>query len=137
MPVDTKQVMDAAENLGNLLAQHPAVEKYKNAQKAVTDDAEAGRLLADFDRQIEGLARQEQTGRPITDAQRMQLEAIQTRLAQNLKVKAWNMAQVEFADLIRKVGQTYQRPLADATASRAAAGAAAAGGPKLTMPRPN
>jgi cell fate (sporulation/competence/biofilm development) regulator YlbF (YheA/YmcA/DUF963 family) len=132
MPVDTKQIMDAAENLGNLLAQHPAVEKYKNAQRAVTDDPEASRLLGEFDRQIESLARLEQSGRPITDAQRMTLESIQTRLASNLKVKAWNMAQVEFADLIRKVGQTYQRPLAEATASRAAAG-----GPKLTMPRPS
>jgi len=131
MAVDTQQVMDAAEKLGQLLAQHPAVEKYKSAQKSVSDDPEASRLLAEFDRQLETLSRQEQTGHPITDAQRMQLETIQSRLVSNLKVKAWNMAQVEFVDLLRKVGQTYQRLLADS-----APAAAGAGGPKLTMPRP-
>jgi cell fate (sporulation/competence/biofilm development) regulator YlbF (YheA/YmcA/DUF963 family) len=134
MPVDTKQIMDAAESLGKLLAQHPAVEKYKSAQKAVTEDAEASRLLAEFDRQIEALGRLEQSGRPITDAQRMQLESIQSRLVSNIKVKAWNMAQVEFVDLLRKVGQTYQRPLADAAPP---AGGGGGGGPKLTMPRPS
>ena len=131
MPVDTRQIMDAAEALGKLLAQHPAVEKYKHAQKAVAEDAEAARLLAEFDRQIENLARQEQTGGAVTDAQRMQLEALQSRIVSHIKIKALNLAQVEFVDLLRKVSQAYQRPLADPSAAPAAAG-----GPKLTMPRP-
>jgi cell fate (sporulation/competence/biofilm development) regulator YlbF (YheA/YmcA/DUF963 family) len=130
MPVDTRQIMDAAEALGKLLAQHPAVEKYKQAQRAVADDAEAARLLAEFDRQIETLARQEQSGAPVTDAQRMQVETLQSRIVSHIKIKALNMAQVDFVDLLRKVSQAYQRPLADAPA------APAAGGPKLTMPRP-
>jgi cell fate (sporulation/competence/biofilm development) regulator YlbF (YheA/YmcA/DUF963 family) len=128
MPVDTKQIMDAAESLGKLLAQHPAVEKYKQAQKAVADDPEASRLLGEFDRQIETLARQEQSGAPVTDAQRMQIEALQGRIVSHIKIKALNMAQVEFVDLLRQVSQTYQRPLTSASAP-------APGGPKLTMPR--
>jgi cell fate (sporulation/competence/biofilm development) regulator YlbF (YheA/YmcA/DUF963 family) len=129
MPVDTKQIMDAAESLGKLLAQHSAVEKYKQAQKAVADDPEASRLLAEFDRQIETLARQEQSGAPVTDAQRMQIEALQGRIVSHIKIKALNMAQVEFVDLLRQVSQTYQRPLTNSAA------APAAGGPRLTMPR--
>jgi len=130
MAVYTQQVMEAAEKLGQLLAQHPAVEKYKAAQKAVTDDAEASRLLGEFDRQIEALSRMEQSGHPVTDAQKIQLETLQSRLVSNLKVKNWNIAQVEFVDLLRKVGQTYQRPLTDSAPQPG-------GGPKLTMPRPN
>ena len=98
MPIDTQQIMQEAEKLGQLVAQHPAVGRYKDAQRAVSQDPDAGRLLADFDRQLESLARQEQSGMPVTDAQRMQLEALQSRIVSHLKIKALNLAQVEFVD---------------------------------------
>ncbi|HTW95798.1 MAG TPA: YlbF family regulator [Tepidisphaeraceae bacterium] len=135
MASDTNQVLQQAEKLGEVLAQHPAVEKYKQAQKAVADDPEAGRLLSEFDRQLEALARLEQSGGTLSDAQRMQLESMQTRIVSNIKIKALNMAQVEFVDLLRKASQTYQRPLMGATGAAPAAGQSSAGGPRLTMPR--
>jgi len=132
MPVDTQQIMDEAEKLGQLVAQHPMIARYKQAQKSLADDAEANRLLADFERQIEALSRQEQSGMPVTDAQRMQLEAVQGRIISNLKIKAWNQAQVEFVDMLRKISQTIQRPLQEPTGQAGAA----AGGPRLTgIPR--
>jgi cell fate (sporulation/competence/biofilm development) regulator YlbF (YheA/YmcA/DUF963 family) len=114
MPVDTQQILDAAEKLGQILKDHPAVERFKAAQKSVSDDPEAGRLLADFERQLETLGRQEQSGRPVTDAQRLQLESLQSKIVSHIKIKNLNLAQVEFVDLLRKINQTYQRPLADA-----------------------
>jgi cell fate (sporulation/competence/biofilm development) regulator YlbF (YheA/YmcA/DUF963 family) len=123
MPTDTPQIMEAAEKLSQMVADHPAVARYKQAQKAVAEDPEAGRLLADFDQQIEKLARQEQTGMPITDAQRQQLESLQSRIVSHLKIKNLNLAQVEFVDLLRKINQTIQRPLTET--------AGAAGGPRL------
>jgi cell fate (sporulation/competence/biofilm development) regulator YlbF (YheA/YmcA/DUF963 family) len=113
MPVDTHQILQEAEKLGQLLKQHPAVDRFKNAQKAVADDPEAGRLLAEFDRQLETLGRQEQQGRPVTDAQRLQLESMQSRIISHIKIKNLNLAQVDFVDLLRKISQTYQKPLAD------------------------
>ena len=113
MPVDTQQIMEEAEKLGKVVAQHPAVARYKQAQKAVADDPEAGRMLADMDRQIETLSRQEQAGLPITDAQRAALEAAQNRVVSHIKIKNWNLAQVEFVDLLRKISQTIQRQLGD------------------------
>lgn len=113
MPTDTQAILDAAEKLSAMVADHPATAKYKAAQKAVTDDAEAGRLMADFDRQIETLSRQESQGVPVSDAQRMQLESLQGRIVSNLKVKNLNLAQVEFIDLLRRVNQTIQRPLVE------------------------
>ena len=129
MAVDTDQIIQEAEKLGQLVAQHPAVARYKQAQRAVADDPEAGRLLADFDRQLESLGRQEQSGMPVTDAQRMQLESLQGRIISHLKIKALNLAQVEFVDLLRKVTQTIQRPLADAPPGGGAGGGA--GGPRM------
>jgi cell fate (sporulation/competence/biofilm development) regulator YlbF (YheA/YmcA/DUF963 family) len=113
MPVDTQQILELAEKIGQLLKEHPAVEKYKQAQRAVTEDAEAARLLAEFERQLETLGRQEQSGRPVTDAQRMQLESLQSKIVSHIKIKNLNLAQVDFVDLLRKISQTYQRPLSE------------------------
>jgi cell fate (sporulation/competence/biofilm development) regulator YlbF (YheA/YmcA/DUF963 family) len=112
MAVDTQQLMDEAEKLGKLVAQHPAVERYKQAQKSVTEDADASRLLADFERTLAKLDQQAQAGMPVTDAQRNQIEAMQAKIVSHIKVKALNMAQVEFVDLLRKITQTIQKPLA-------------------------
>lgn len=120
MPVDTQQIIDAAEKLGELLKQHPAVERFKSAQKAVNDDAEASRMLAEFERQLEALGRQEQQGRPITDAQRMQVEALQSKIVSHIKIKNMTLARMEFVDLLRKISETYQRQLADGAAVAAA-----------------
>jgi len=133
MAVDTQQIMDEAEKLGQLVAQHPAVERYKQAQKAVSEDAEASRMMADFERTLAKLDQQAQAGLPITDAQRDQIESLQSKIVSHIKVKALNMAQVEFVDLLRKVTQTIQRPLADAPGGAAGGGA---GGPRaVAAPR--
>lgn len=141
MPADMQQILDEAEKLGQLVAQHPAVARFRDAQKAVASDPEAGRLLADFDRHIETLGRQEQSGLPITDAQRMQVESLQNRIVSHLKIKAMNMAQVDFVDLLRKVSQTIQRPAAEmigggAGGAGGAQGGAGGGGSRLVgVPR--
>ncbi|HWE96179.1 MAG TPA: YlbF family regulator [Tepidisphaeraceae bacterium] len=119
MPVDTTQIMDEATKLGLLVAQHPAVARYKQAREAVDKDPEATRMLADLDRQIENLTRQQQAGLPVTDAQQQQLEALQNRIVSQLKIKNLNLAQVDFVDLLRKVTQTIQRQLADEPAAGA------------------
>ena len=129
MPVDTQQIMDEAAKVGQLVAQHPAVARYKEARRAVDQDAEASRMLSELDRQIENLTRQSQAGMPPTDAQQQQLEALQGRIVSHIKIKALNLAQVEFVDLLRKVSQTIQRQVAD---NPAAGAAPSAGGPKLS-----
>jgi cell fate (sporulation/competence/biofilm development) regulator YlbF (YheA/YmcA/DUF963 family) len=113
MPVDTQQIMEEANKLGNLVAQHPAIDKYKQAQNSLGEDPEASRLLNDFNRQLMTLARQEETGMPVSDAQRHQLENLQAMLASHLKIKALNMAQVEFIDLLRKVSDAIRSKIAD------------------------
>ena len=129
MAVETDQIIQEAERIGQLVAQHPAVARYKQAQKSVAEDPEAGRLLADFDRQLETLARQEQAGMPVTDAQRMGLESLQGRIISHIKIKNLNMAQVEFVDLLRRVTQTIQRQVMDVPG----AAPGGAGGPAARM----
>jgi cell fate (sporulation/competence/biofilm development) regulator YlbF (YheA/YmcA/DUF963 family) len=122
---EDQEIMSAAEKLGQLVAKHPAVEKYKSAQKAVAEDTDASRLMSEFGRQIETLARQEQSGMRVTDAQRQQLESLQSQIASHLKVKSLNMAEVDFTDLLRRVSQAWQRPLGEKLGSARQRGAAA------------
>jgi cell fate (sporulation/competence/biofilm development) regulator YlbF (YheA/YmcA/DUF963 family) len=129
MPADTNQIMEMAEKLGQLAAQHPAVDRFRQAQKALGEDADANRLVNDFNRQLMTLARQEESGMPVTDAQRMQIESLQTQLAAHLKVKAMNLAQVEFVDLMRRISETIRKHVSEAPA----AVAPAPSGPKLVI----
>ena len=135
MPVDTQQIMDAANRLGEMVAQHPAIDRYKQAQKSLSDDPEASRLLNDFNRQLMTLARQEETGMPVSDAQRHSLENLQSQLASHLKIKNLNMAQVEFIDLLRRVSDAIRSKIADQpNGPGPASGAGAAGaGPRTVM----
>ena len=50
---------------------------------------------------------------PVSDAQRHQLESLQTQLASHLKIKALNMAQVEFIDLLRRVSDSIRSKISD------------------------
>lgn len=131
MPVDTQQIMAMAEQLGKLVAQHPAIERYQKAQRSLAEDPDAGRLLNDFNRQIMTLSRQEESGMPVTDAQRRQLEAFQMQLSSHLKIKAMNAAQVEFVDLLRRVSDTIRKHVAEPTP--APGGDSPAPGPKISM----
>jgi cell fate (sporulation/competence/biofilm development) regulator YlbF (YheA/YmcA/DUF963 family) len=131
---DTQEILDAAENVGKMVAQHPAVERYRQAQKSLTEDPDATRLLNDFNRQIMTLARQEEAGMPVTDAQRHQLEGLQAQLASHLKVKNLNIAQVEFMDLLRRVSDAIRKQVADATGTAGGPGGGGAGaGPRVVM----
>src|SRR6266550_3510667 len=122
MATDSQSILDAAEKIGQMVKEHPAFEKYRAAAKTVSDDPDAGRLVADFNRQLETLMRQEQSGMPVTDAQHQQLEALQQRIASHIKMKALHLAQVEFYDLMRKITQTIQKPLAEVAGGGGAGG---------------
>jgi cell fate (sporulation/competence/biofilm development) regulator YlbF (YheA/YmcA/DUF963 family) len=131
---DTQQILDEAAKLGKLVAQHPSVAKYRDAQKVLTEDRDATNLMAEFNRQIETLSRQEASGMPITDAQRSSLESVQTQLASHIKVKALQLAQVEYTDLLRKVNQAVHQQLAESTpAGGGAARPGGGAGPKLVI----
>jgi cell fate (sporulation/competence/biofilm development) regulator YlbF (YheA/YmcA/DUF963 family) len=105
------EIIDVAGKLGEMLASHTAFTKYRDAQKAVSTDPEAGKLLGDFEKEIMQLARLEQQGMPPTDAQQQKVVALQTRIASNLRIKQLNIAEMDFMDLLRRVNQTMLRPV--------------------------
>lgn len=111
MATDNTEIFQLADKIGQLLKDHPTVAKYKQAQEALQKDADAAQLMGNFNRMLEALARQEQQGMSVSDAQRMQLQTLQDQIVSHIKIKSLNMAEMEFYDLLRKVSQAYQRPL--------------------------
>jgi cell fate (sporulation/competence/biofilm development) regulator YlbF (YheA/YmcA/DUF963 family) len=111
MAVEVDEIMKDAEKLGQLVATHPTVAKYKAAQKSLESDPDAKRLMAEFQQAFEQLVRQEQSGMPVSPQQQRQIESLQMKMSSHLKIKAYNLAQVEFVDLLRKVGQTFRKQL--------------------------
>ncbi|MBC7784861.1 MAG: YlbF family regulator [Burkholderiales bacterium] len=131
MPADTQTIIDAAQKVADLLADHPAVEKYKQAQKSLQDDPDASSLLKEFNSVLTQISHNERAGLPPTEQQRKQFEGLQTQIASHLKFKAYSMAEYELTDLLRKISQTWQKPLARPGAG--GAGDAQARGPQLTI----
>jgi len=129
MPVDTQQIVEAAEKLGKLITEHPVLQRYADAQKAVAADPETSRLFQAFDAEVAKLGQLEQAGQQMTEAQQMRLQQMQQVIASNLKVKAFSIAQVELTDLLRKVSQSWQKPVAEAQAGQRATAPAAASAP--------
>lgn len=109
-----QQVMQTAGKLGELVAKHPAIKKYAEAQAALSKDADATRLLGEFERRAAVLMRNEQMGQMVGEAERRELETLQQQIASNIRVKAFSIAQTEMTDLLRRVSQTWQRPVAEA-----------------------
>lgn len=136
MPTDTQTIVDASEKLGKLITEHPALTRYAEAQKAVASDPETSRLFQQFDQEVAAMSQQEQTGQPLSPAQKQRLQGLQQVIAGNLKVKAFSIAQVEMTDLLRKVSQAWQKPIAEMQSAGRIGGANTSGSP-ASQPAPS
>jgi cell fate (sporulation/competence/biofilm development) regulator YlbF (YheA/YmcA/DUF963 family) len=109
-----EQIRETAAKLGELVAQHPAIAKYAEARDALRKDAEAGRLMQEFQQKAMTVARNEQYGQPVTQTERQELERMQATIASNLRVKAFSIAETDMTDVLRKASQIWQKPVAKA-----------------------
>ena len=96
-------------------------------------------MLQQFEQKAMVLARNEQYGQPISQAERQELESLQGQLASNIRVKAFSIAQTDMTDLLRKVSQAWQKPVAaaqgeDESDSNGAGISGGNMGPGLEMP---
>ena len=130
---DETEMMDLATKLGEMVAKHPAIEKYKEAQKALSADASATQMLQEFEQKAQVLMRNEQMGQPVTQQERQSLETMQQSIASNIKVKAFSIAQTDMTDLLRKVSQAWQKPVAAAQGQPEPGAGGPAGGSPLSM----
>lgn len=106
-----------------MVARHPAVQRYAQAASSFEKDVDSQRLLADYSRFIESLAQKEAAGRPIEVSDKRRLESLQSQLAMHPILRGLQMAEVEFADTLRKVDQAIIQGAGLDTKSKASGGA--------------
>ena len=108
---DTPDVLAAAEQLGRLIAQHPATLKLEGLLKTLDDDTEAQRLMNDLNRQRQALAEKQAKGDPIEVEDKRRLESLQQSVAASPVLRDLQMAQMDYVDLMRKVDEKIAPPI--------------------------
>ncbi len=124
----TKQeIIDAATTLGKLIADHSVGQKLENAIGKLEKDIDAQRELTDYQRFIQTLGEKEAAGKPIEVEEKQKLQTLQNAVVQNLTLQQFQMAQMDYLDLMREVDQiisaqsTGQKAVADNAPPSAAA----------------
>jgi cell fate (sporulation/competence/biofilm development) regulator YlbF (YheA/YmcA/DUF963 family) len=117
----TKQeIIDAATKLGKLIAENTVGQKLDSAIKKLEDDMDAQRAMNDYQRFIQTLSEKEATGKPIEVAEKQKLQTLQNAVVHNLTLQQFQIAQMDYLDLMREVDQVIS---AQSTGLQAAADA--------------
>ena len=103
--VDTQDIEKAAKDLGAMIADHEAAKKMQEASKQFDADQDTQRLLNDYQREAEKVARKQQNNEPIEVAEKRRLQELQDQVIANPLVSKLQIAQMDYLDLMRRVQQ--------------------------------
>lgn len=123
----TEEIMKEAKKLGQMLVEHDAVKKAKQAIERFEKDRDAQQVMTQFSQTLQKLAQKEATGQPIEVAEKKQLQQLQTTLAHNLTMRQFQTAQMDFEDLLRQVDEAVSGPATEAAGVQQQQQAAAPG----------
>ena len=99
----TTQIIEKAQALGKLIAEHDAARRFVDAVNRLRDDTDAQRVLTDMNRHTDTIAEKQAKGEPIEVADKHKLEDLRAAVAQNAVLGQFQMAQMDYLDLMRKV----------------------------------
>ncbi len=107
----TEEILTAARALGDQIAEHTIAKKLTAALTALEKDIEAQRALTDYQRLAQGLMEKQSQGRPIEVEDKRKLEKLQNAVARNLTLQSFQMAQMDYLDLMQQVDQAISGDL--------------------------
>jgi cell fate (sporulation/competence/biofilm development) regulator YlbF (YheA/YmcA/DUF963 family) len=117
------QIMKSAAELGEMLGEHPKVGRLEAAIKKLKEDTEAQRALSDLNRHLQAVTEKEMAGQPIEVSDKRRLQELQSEVVHNLVLREFQLAQMDYVDLVRRLDDAmYGR-------SSAAAAVGVTGGP--------
>ncbi|MAE63410.1 MAG: hypothetical protein CMJ18_03990 [Phycisphaeraceae bacterium] len=106
----TEQIIKAATELGELIADHPAAKKFADAVQRIREDTDAQRVLNDFNRQVRTIQEKEVKGDPIEVSDKRRLEELQDAVIQSRVLRDFQMVQMDYIDLMRRVDEAMHGP---------------------------
>lgn len=101
----TQEILKAATELGKLIVSHQASQQFEAAVKKLQENVEAQRVLTDFNRHLQKIGEKEAEGKPIEVEDKRLLEKLQSNVIRNDILKQFQIAQMDYLDLMRKVDE--------------------------------
>ncbi len=99
----TEEILTAAGKLGALLNTHTSMKNYRELVRQLELDVGARNLLQEFEQLVETVSYKEATMQPVEIAEKQKLQSLQQSVAIHPLLKKLMAAQVDYADLMRKV----------------------------------
>lgn len=124
----TEDVLEQAEKLGELIAEHDVSKSMESAIKALQTDTASQRALTDLNRHAASLEEKAAQGKPIEVADKQKFEQLQQAVAMSPLLANFQRAQMDYADLLKQVDDAITgRPAGEPAGAGTPGGGAAPG----------
>jgi cell fate (sporulation/competence/biofilm development) regulator YlbF (YheA/YmcA/DUF963 family) len=98
-------ILELAQKLGDAIRNDTRYARLKEAEKKVEADAEAGKLLQDFQAQTEKIMALERKAAPVEPEDKRRMRDLHEKVAAHPLIKEMAKARVEYADLMARVNK--------------------------------
>jgi len=109
-------ILEQARRLGDLIRQHPRYRRLREADARVRADKAATDALEAYNKAAVAIQQKESRGEPVEVEEKRNLERLRDTVASNEAVKAFSMAQADYAEMMRRMNETIFRAVASADA---------------------
>ena len=104
------QILELARRLGKRIADDPCGKAFREAQTALADDAEAQKLLKEYNDQIQRIQSLEDRNKPIEPEDKRKLADAQQHVAGNACLANYAKVQADYAELMQRVSAAIENP---------------------------
>ena len=108
-----QEILDLAQRLGKAVAASPEAAKLRDAQKALETEADTAKLLEDYAAQSQTVAQLQRDRKPVEVEDKHKLQELHDKLVASEAFKKLTAAQVEYADVMRRVNEAIGSQLRD------------------------
>lgn len=105
-------IVKQARTLGETIAAHPRARSFIAAQDAIDGDADAQKLLGDYQRHVHHIQTLESQGKPIEVADKHKLRDLQGAMAGNDALKQLMRTQADYLELMNRVHEAMEGAIA-------------------------
>jgi len=105
---DFDDLVKQARALGDAVAAHPRVRKFADAQRRVSQDDEAKRLLNDYQTAAQRVHELEVQQQPIAPEDKRRLSECERSMASNDALKTLMRAQADYLELMESVNRSME-----------------------------
>ena len=105
------EVLEQAKRLGELIRTHPRYVMLRASDEAVRADKAATDALEAYNKAAAEIARKEVATEPVEVAEKRELQRLHNAVAANETIKAFTLAQADYAELMRRMNDTIFRAI--------------------------